>query len=431
MDRTPADHTPVVTVFLRNRGEVLLLERSDEVGSYPGRWGGVAGHVEDTPEASARRELREETGLSDDAVTFARAGEPFVVDDGTEGAPWRVHPFLFDAHQREVEPNWETRQVEWVAPPAIRERETVPELWTSYDRVRPTVETIMADTDHGSATLSVRALEVIRDEVAARDSSTVDADWLAALANDLIDARPSMTVLETRLNRLCAELLGSREGSGSDSRPDTLQPTLVVDEAQAAIERAYRVDEEAAETAMERIDGARVGTLSWSGTVLQALESGDPRAVLLSESRPGREGVAVAERLADAVPVTLTSDAGIADAFVTWQPDVFVVGADAILPDGGVVNKVGTRGAALAAAHEGIEVFVVASTDKISYRTAVDRGERDPTELYDGEAEIDRRNPTFDLTPASVIDAIATERGWLDPTGVESIAETHETLADW
>ena len=38
---------PVVTCFLRSEAEVLLLRRSDAVGSYRGQWGGVAGHVAD------------------------------------------------------------------------------------------------------------------------------------------------------------------------------------------------------------------------------------------------------------------------------------------------------------------------------------------------------------------------------------------------
>ena len=45
-----AEATDVVTVFLRNGGAVLLLRRSDEVGSYRGRWGAVAGHAEGGPD---------------------------------------------------------------------------------------------------------------------------------------------------------------------------------------------------------------------------------------------------------------------------------------------------------------------------------------------------------------------------------------------
>ena len=73
--------TPVVTCFLRHRGEVLLLRRSAKVGSYRGRWGAVAGHVEgNDPDGSALREIAEETGLRD-GVSLSERGEPFPVED--------------------------------------------------------------------------------------------------------------------------------------------------------------------------------------------------------------------------------------------------------------------------------------------------------------------------------------------------------------
>jgi ADP-ribose pyrophosphatase YjhB (NUDIX family) len=63
--------TAVVTVFLRHRGDVLLLRRSEDVDSYPGQWGAVAGHVEnDDPHASALAEIEEETGLMTGDVTL-------------------------------------------------------------------------------------------------------------------------------------------------------------------------------------------------------------------------------------------------------------------------------------------------------------------------------------------------------------------------
>ncbi|MFC6726725.1 initiation factor 2B, partial [Halobium palmae] len=40
----------VVTAFLRHRGDVLLVRRSDEVGTYRGKWGGVSGFVERDPD---------------------------------------------------------------------------------------------------------------------------------------------------------------------------------------------------------------------------------------------------------------------------------------------------------------------------------------------------------------------------------------------
>lgn len=112
----------VVTCFCRNRGEVLLFHRNDDVDSYADQWGAVAGHAEGDPDGAAREEIREESGL-DDAVSFVRAGEPFDVEDGD--TRWVVHPYLFDSDSRAVETNDETTEFEWTSPTAIRRRETV------------------------------------------------------------------------------------------------------------------------------------------------------------------------------------------------------------------------------------------------------------------------------------------------------------------
>ena len=96
------DETHVVTCFLRNRGEVLLLRRSEEVGSYSGKWGGVAGHAEGDPDALAREEIEEETGLLS-SCTFVRAGDPFDVDDDSLDKRWVVHPYLFDCTSRDCD----------------------------------------------------------------------------------------------------------------------------------------------------------------------------------------------------------------------------------------------------------------------------------------------------------------------------------------
>ena len=170
------EETGVVTVFLRHEAAVLLLRRSAEVGSDSGQWGGVAGRAEGDPNAAARRKIREETGLGAEAVTLVRAGDPFEAADPDLGTPWVVHPFLFDAATRAVEPNDGTTAHEWVPPTEIRRRETVPDLWGSYDRVRPTVETVRNDREHGSASLSVRALEALRDEAALAGESGDSTD---------------------------------------------------------------------------------------------------------------------------------------------------------------------------------------------------------------------------------------------------------------
>lgn len=411
------DERDVVTCFLRHEGAVLLFCRSGAVGSYPGRWGAVAGHVESDPDRTARKEIREETGLDSDDATLVRRGDSFPVVDDERGTRWVVHPFLFDAATRDVDPNWETDAAEWVAPTAIRHRETVPDLWQSYDRVRPTPETVERDREHGAAYLSVRALEVLRDEAAVASDSPGDGDTLAETARTLRDARPSMPVVTHRIDRVMA-------AAGTYGAP------AVEHAATAGIEHALAADDRAARQVADRLTDKRVATLSRSGTVLTALQAGDPEAVLVAESRPGREGVGVAETLADDWDVTLSTDAGFGHALATWGADVLLVGADAVLADGRVVNKAGTRPAAISASFEGISVLVVAASDKLSDATPT-LDERDSTEVYDGSADFTVRNVTFDVTPPDCIDGVVTERGVLDADAVTAVVEGHERRAKW
>lgn len=387
--------TPVVTVFLREGAEVLLLERSDAVGSYPGRWGAVSGHVADhgNPEAAARAEIREETGIED--ARLVRAGEPFAVEG------WQVHPFLFEVEGREIEPNWETETWEWVHPTEIRRRETVPELWRSYEHVAPTVEDIREDTDHGSTYLSVRALECLRDRAAVAPRT------VPALARDLLDARPSMRVIENRVNRVMHE--------GGDEAA-----------ARTEIDRALAADAGAANEAADRLPD-RVLTLSRSGTVLAALREARPH-VFVAESRPAREGVGVAEALSKSMPVTLHTDAAVAHVLATEAIGAVLVGADAVLADGSVVNKTGTRGAALAATHEGIPVYVVCARDKIAADGTAHLESGPASELHDSLPVV---NPTFDVTPPEAITAVVTEDGALSEEEVMEAAREHAALADW
>ncbi len=409
--------THVVTCFLRNRGEVLLLRRSEAVGSYVGQWGAVAGHAEGDPDTAAREEIREETGLGD-AVSFVRAGESFAVDDDRE-THWRVHPYLFDCDSRAVETDYETAKFAWVPPTEIRRRETVPDLWESYERVAPTVDTVKTDADHGSAYLSVRALGVLRDCAGVLATTDVDEadEWsnLAALALDLREARPSMVAIENRINRAMA---------------DASQTSRAVEKrVRQGIERAFDADVHAARTAAELLSGT-VLTLSRSGTVQDALRQAAIKDVIVAESRPACEGVDVAETLAEECSVTLVTDAAAAHALAEHAVDSVLVGADTVLPDGSVSNKVGTRSVAIAAAHEDISVYAVAASDKVS-ADADARFERGtPDAVYDGDAAIDVLNPTFDRTPAEFV-TVVTEDGPLSAAAVGEHAERMAAFASW
>ncbi|RQG92687.1 initiation factor 2B [Natrarchaeobius halalkaliphilus] len=442
----------VVTAFVRNRGEILLVRRSDAVGSHVGRWDGVSGFAEGRPDERVRTEIREKTGL-EDGVSLVRSGRPVEFEDPDLDRERIVRPFLFDCDTREVKLSDEHDAFEWRSPTATVDpsdgRETVPKLWTAYERVAPTARSVAADDEHGAAFLSLRALEVVRDRagvlVAERaegepDGSErnthesdgaetrSDAEWneLAELAGRVLETRPSMAVLRNRVNRAMADA----------DRTDDHPPggAAVLESAISGIERAAAADEDAAVNGGERIDGT-VLTLSRSGTVLDALREGSPSRVFVSESRPGREGVGVAETLAsDSVldcSVTVHTDAAAAHVLATEAVDRVVVGADTVRPDGAVVNKTGTRAVSIAAARENVPVTVVAAADKLSTRTTVNLESGDRAAVYDGNPSVDVANPTFDVTPAECVTELVTETGSLEVDELEDIVEELRELETW
>lgn len=420
--------TPVVTVFLRNRGEVLLLRRSADVDSYPGRWGAVAGHVEDAdPVGSALSEIEEETRLQEQDVTQVRQGTSFTVDDEERGTRWVVHPFLFDTETRSIKTNWETDKSEWVSPTTILRRDTVPDLWTSYRRVTPSIIGLTDDTTHGSAHLSIRALEVLRDRagmLATSEASTIEdaRSRLVATVHRLLDARPSMAALANRIHRVMAA-----------SRPE-LAPATVEVNAHEAIHEALRSDAEAAGHAAHHVRGAHVLTLSRSGTVFDALrEAESPPAVTIAVSEPGGEGVGVAERLVDAgLDVTLIPDTALPRRLDETSIDAVLVGADTVLPSGAVVNKVGTRSAALAADRADVPLYVACAIDKISVDGETTDESADERVVYEGAKDLEVWAPRFDTTPAELVTGgFFTERGTLSSDEVGAITDELAKLRTW
>ncbi len=127
----------VVTAFLeRGDGYILLLERSQQVGSFQGRWAGVSGYLEDpTPLDQAYREVREEVGLARGELDLASEGAPVLARSGRR--VFVVYPFRFRTQRTEIRLDWEHTRAEWVDPVEIRRRATVPKLDRAWDAVRP------------------------------------------------------------------------------------------------------------------------------------------------------------------------------------------------------------------------------------------------------------------------------------------------------
>ncbi len=117
----------VVTCFLKYDSQILILRRSQKVGSFRGKWAGVSGFIESTDDEQALVEIAEETRLSRNDVELVKKGLPLEVEG--EGNTWVVHPYLFDINNKDkIEADWEHNELKWIEPQDIDDYDTVPML---------------------------------------------------------------------------------------------------------------------------------------------------------------------------------------------------------------------------------------------------------------------------------------------------------------
>jgi methylthioribose-1-phosphate isomerase len=186
-------------------------------------------------------------------------------------------------------------------------------------------------------------------------------------------------------------------------------------------------------------DGARVlthcnaGALATGGlgTALAAIyvatEQGKKVEVYADETRPLLQGSRLtAWELARAgIPVTVLIDSAAASLMKDGEIDLVIVGADRIAANGDTANKIGTYSLAIAARHHGIPFYVAAPASTFDAATKTGEGilieQRNPDEVRNSLGVVTAPaaaavyNPAFDVTPASLITAIISDRGVHQP----------------
>ena len=159
------------------------------------------------------------------------------------------------------------------------------------------------------------------------------------------------------------------------------------------------------------------------GVIRAAAEAGKHIKVWVDETRPLLQGARLTawELSRAGIPATLITDNMAGHFMYRGEVDFVVVGADRIARNGDTANKIGTYGVAVLARAHGIPFYVAAplSTLDLSLHTGAEIPieERAPEEVTEiggrrvAPSGIRAANPAFDVTPASYIDGIITERG--------------------
>ncbi len=227
---------------------------------------------------------------------------------------------------------------------------------------------------------------------------------------------------------------------------------LLLDEAQAALDedraiclRMGDLGQELIEDGQGALTHCNAGGLATGayGTALSvffsAHEKGKKIHVYADETRPLLQGARLTtwELMQAGIDVTLISDNMAGQVMKEGRIHAVFVGADRVAANGDAANKIGTYSVSiLAKAHE-IPFYVVAPLSTIDRHTL--RGSEIPIEKRD-EDEIRNfagaacapptvavYNPAFDVTPASNITAIVTEKGIVNDPTTAKIAELFDS----
>lgn len=186
------------------------------------------------------------------------------------------------------------------------------------------------------------------------------------------------------------------------------------------------------ETVIHHCNTGALATVDWGtalGVIRMAHELGKRPHVLVDETRPRLQGARLTawELEQYGISYEIITDGAAGFFLSSGKVDRVLVGADRVVANGDVANKIGTYMLALAAKDNEVPFFVVVPTSTVDLSLAegdrIPIEERDPSEVIELEvkgkpvtpAKASARNPAFDITPHRIITGIVTENGIVYP----------------
>ncbi|MCX6740798.1 MAG: hypothetical protein NTY61_00135 [Candidatus Parcubacteria bacterium] len=159
--------------------------------------------------------------------------------------------------------------------------------------------------------------------------------------------------------------------------------------------------------------------------IIKAKKSGKKFRVFNNETRPLYQGHIMAKKLLAAhVDITMVTDssAGFLISRYSGQKlmiEKIIIGADAILSNGSVVNKIGSHGIAASAFLEKVPFYVASSLFKFYHHSQIKIEQRPAKEIWpQAPKKLKILDFAFDMVPAPWITGIICEAGIIKPKDV-------------
>ncbi|KPM38003.1 hypothetical protein AK830_g8567 [Neonectria ditissima] len=467
--------------------QVALFRRSGQVSTYQHKYAPVSGSVEETdanPLATAWREMKEETTLTDTSLRFFRQGKPYSFVDESVGREWTINPFSFvlksekDGGRGEagIQIDWEHEGYEWFDPDAVNESDDfqgVPRILESLRRVWFNIDlgdeagrvlgdgliALQRDHESGAHQLASKGLEILIDVIKRLDTNSRDVWWknvrLAAwhlwkngresMGGSMLSVVVySLAIIEEKLPHGDSSMQGSMDGIVEALKQYGQQRQSTSSKVCASFGDFLEAQFPKAET-------LRILTLSSSATITSSITHALKHRkasldIRVLESRPLFEGVKTAEAIASFADghsvktnVTVYTDASVGTA--AEDVDIVLVGADLVDKAGNVSNKSGSLPAVLVAKHvsPGVKVVALFDKEKVLPFEPPSQEEDDPREVTktwegtgspiqsktDSSARFEVKNVYFEWVASDLVDHYVTEDG---PTTAEGIAERAEVV---
>ena len=272
------------------------------------------------------------------------------------------------------------------------------------------IKEVKDDKTSGAIGLAIKSLDAFKP---LKEIEGLDVKMLGGVARRLIKARPTMVCIGNVAAELFCKVMDRAVEVGMEKvveiEAERLQKKLVMAKSSIANGFSQYVDKSVV-----------ILTLSDSRTVLEALKKTKEKLaqVFICVSEPGHDGERLSKELSDLGMRNLMIP-DLAIGSIMPKVDIVALGADAIMSDGAVVNKIGSNTASKVAFVEGKKVFFLAESVKVN-----PKGEELNLEYYAGEHG-DGYQPMFDVTPYGYAQRVLCENGELDLKDISALSDKY------